>query len=79
MSTVESLAAQVVESFGQEHLLTPDQVAEILSVTEHWVRQKAREGEIPAIKLGRYWRFSRSAIEAWLTDRQSSTYKRRSG
>lgn len=79
MSTAESLAAHATENFGQERLLTPDQVAEILCVTEHWVRQKAREGEIPAVKLGRYWRFSRPAIEAWLTDRQSSTYKRRSG
>lgn len=79
MSTAESRGTQETKSFGQDRLLTPDQVAEILCVTEHWVRQKAREGEIPAVKLGRYWRFSRSAIEAWLTDRQSSTYKRRSG
>lgn len=64
---------------ASSRLLTPQEVAETLCVTEHWVREKAREGEIPAIKLGRYWRFSEPVIEAWLTERQSSTYKRRSG
>jgi excisionase family DNA binding protein len=39
--------------------------------------EQARNGDIPAIKLGRYWRFRMSEVEAWLTNRQNATYKRR--
>lgn len=61
-----------------EALVTPEQVADHLAVSEAWVAEQARAGDIPAIKLGRYWRFRMSEIEAWLTSRSDSTYKRRS-
>ncbi|MFN8163894.1 MAG: helix-turn-helix domain-containing protein [Solirubrobacterales bacterium] len=38
-------------------LITAEEVAAHLSVSEAWVAEQARAGEIPAIKLGRYWRF----------------------
>lgn len=66
-----------METLIGDRLLTPEEVADLLAVTTDWVREQARSGDIPAIQLGRYWRFSRSAIEEWLTSRQSATYKRR--
>lgn len=60
-----------------ERLSTPDEIADYLSVSSAWVQEQARSGDIPAIKLGRYWRFRMSEIEAWLTARSSATYKRR--
>jgi excisionase family DNA binding protein len=50
-------------------LLKPEEVADILSVPVGWVRANAREGTLPAIKLGRYWRFSPSAIDAFIAGR----------
>lgn len=60
-----------------ERLSTPDEVADYLSVSPAWVQEQARSGDIPAIKLGRYWRFRMSEIETWLTARSSTVYKRR--
>lgn len=47
-------------------LLTADEVAEILSVQTSWVYQETRAGRIPHVKLGRYSRYRREAIEEWI-------------
>jgi excisionase family DNA binding protein len=60
-----------------DSLITAEEVAAYLAVSEAWVAEQARAGEIPAIKLGRYWRFRMSEIEEWLTARSSTVYKRR--
>ncbi len=60
-------------------LLTPEDIADWLQVTPQWVYEMARTRQIPAIKLGRYWRFDRDSIQAWLIDRQAAVYKRRTG
>lgn len=54
-----------------EPLLTALEVADLLAVPESWVREATREGRIPHLALGRYRRYHRSAIEAWLTDQQA--------
>jgi excisionase family DNA binding protein len=47
-------------------LLTAAQVAELLGVPVTWVYEQARRGRIPTVTLGRYRRFRREAIEAWV-------------
>ena len=49
-----------------ERLLTAGEVAELLAVPESWVREATREGRLPYLALGRYRRYSRAEIEAWL-------------
>jgi excisionase family DNA binding protein len=49
-----------------ERLLTADDVAEFLSVPVSWVREATRSGAMPCVRLGRYVRFERDAVEAWL-------------
>ena len=39
------------------HLLTAKQLAEHLAVPESWVREQARIGALPSVKLGHYVRF----------------------
>jgi len=58
-------------------LLTAEDVAEWLQVTVEWVHQMARTGQMPAMKLGRYWRFDQAAVGTWLMNRQGGAYKRR--
>lgn len=60
-----------------DRLLTAEDVAQWFGVTVEWVHTMARTGQMPATKLGRYWRFDRKSVEAWLRDRQGATYKRR--
>jgi excisionase family DNA binding protein len=47
-------------------VLTPAQLAELLQVDEEAVVELAEQGELPARKVGKEWRFSRSAVLAWL-------------
>jgi excisionase family DNA binding protein len=49
-----------------DRLLTADEVAEFLSVPVSWVRESTRSGAMPAIPLGRYWRYDRTDVLAWL-------------
>jgi excisionase family DNA binding protein len=53
-----------------ERLLTAKEVAELLSVPDSWVREATRAGRLPHLKLGRYRRYEREAIEAWLAEKR---------
>lgn len=47
-------------------LLTASEVAELLGVPKSWVYEQSRSGRIPTVTLGRYRRYRREAIEAWV-------------
>jgi excisionase family DNA binding protein len=49
-----------------EKLLTPEQVAERLQVTERTVYSWLRRGKLPALKLGRLWRIRPDDLETFL-------------
>jgi len=47
-------------------LLTSEEAASWLGWTPEYVRRLARQRRIPAIKLGREWRFLTSRLIAWM-------------
>ena len=47
------------------HLLTVDDLAERWQVPKSHVYRLTREGVIPAVRLGRYYRYRLDAIERW--------------
>ena len=49
-------------------VLDESEVAKILDCEPKTVQEKARNGELPAIKFGRSWRFPRSALLQSLND-----------
>ena len=49
-----------------DELLTAKQVAVLWNVPETWVREQARMGKLPSIRLGHYVRFRRPDIEVAL-------------
>jgi excisionase family DNA binding protein len=49
--------------------MTISDVAEYLGLHELTVRRLAREGAIPALKLGRQWRVKRDLLEKWIDSR----------
>ena len=49
-------------------LMTADQVADRLAVPVGWVYRAARDGVLPCVRLGRYVRFEREAIDKWIRD-----------
>jgi len=50
----------------ENEVLTAQEVARLLRLSAKTVRMKAAEGELPAKKVGKVWRFVRSDIEAYL-------------
>lgn len=50
-------------------IMTIAEVAEYLGLHELTVRRLAREGAIPALKLGRQWRVKRDLLESWIENR----------
>ncbi len=54
-----------------EELLTLEELAGYLRVTEKTIYRLLDKRSIPAIKVGRQWRFDKTAIDTWL--RQNST------
>jgi excisionase family DNA binding protein len=49
-----------------DRLLTAGEVAELLAVPATWPLEQARAGHIPHVRLGRYVRFRREAVLAWV-------------
>lgn len=43
-------------------VLDENDVAELLDCEPSTVQEKARQGELPAVKFGRSWRFPRAAL-----------------
>jgi excisionase family DNA binding protein len=50
-------------------MMTIAEVAKYLKLHELTVRRLAREGELPAFKVGRQWRIKRDLLETWIADR----------
>jgi len=55
-----------------DDILTIEEVAKYLRVSERTVYDWAQEGEIPSGKIGTVWRFKKSEIERWVNERLSS-------
>jgi excisionase family DNA binding protein len=56
----------VAAGAAHDDVLTVDEVASLLRVTPAWVYSQTQRDRIPHMRLGRYLRYRRSAIEAWL-------------
>jgi len=51
-----------------ETLLNVREVADFLRVNATTIYTWARQGQLPAIKVGRSWRFRQSDLETWLDE-----------
>ena len=59
----------------EDDILTIEEVAKYLRVSERTVYDWAQKGEIHSGKIGTVWRFQKSEIEKWVNDRLSSGSK----
>jgi excisionase family DNA binding protein len=53
---------------GGKNFLSVEQVAERLGVTSSTIYRLARDGSLPAVKVGTQWRFSEEMLASWATD-----------
>jgi excisionase family DNA binding protein len=49
-----------------DRLLTAAEVAAMLHVTKSWVYDQTRQHRMPHVRLGRYVRYRRSAVDRWI-------------
>ncbi len=47
-------------------LLTPEEAAARLVVTPRWLKEAAARGDVPGLKLGKFWRFHSDDLDAWI-------------
>lgn len=52
-------------------IMTVNQVAEYLGLPPPKVRHLARDGDIPAFKIGRQWRVNRERLDRWIAERSA--------
>jgi len=62
----EKLSSSKATNPNTEPLWTVDDLAFYLKLEPSTVRSMAREGKLPAIKVGRVWRFKRSDLAKFL-------------
>ena len=55
-------------SLSIDPLWTVDEVADYLKLQPETIRSMARRGELPALKIGKVWRFQRHAIHEMLVN-----------
>ncbi len=53
-----------------DRLLQARDVAALLNVSPRWVKDKTRQGVLPVVRLGRFPRYRRSSILAWIADEE---------
>ena len=59
------------DSPAGDRLLTADEVAAMLQVPVRWVREHTRSGLVPVVALGRYRRYDRADVLAWVDEQKA--------
>jgi excisionase family DNA binding protein len=76
LQNVRAIKAELQKRTDQspalEKLLDAKVVAELLGQLERWVYREAKAKRLPAVRLGKYWKFSPSALQKWLERQQTS-------
>ncbi len=49
-----------------DQLISIDEAAEFLKVEKTWIYSQTRQGKIPHFKVGKYVRFRKEELQAWL-------------
>jgi len=56
----------------EKEIMTAKEVASYLKLHPLTVHRYAREGKIPAFKIGTDWRFHKKHIERWIKEKSTS-------
>lgn len=58
-------------NLSEDEVMTIPEVARYLRLSEATVYRFAKRGKIPAMRIGRTWRFKRELVDAWLRQESS--------
>ncbi len=54
-------------------LLTSQEVAAILKIHPKVLERMAKRGEVPALKVGKFWRYRASTLDGWIDSQSQSS------
>lgn len=55
-----------------ESLLTSKEASQILKIHPKVLERMAKRGEVPALKVGKFWRYRATTLDAWINSRLQS-------
>jgi len=58
-----------------KEIMTPHEGAEYLNLNVRTIYRLAKNGKLPGDKVGRRWRFSKDALDKWLSVREPPSFK----
>jgi len=67
---------KAVESMGELKMLGPRELSLLTGIPVRTITRLSAQGLIPAVKVGRQWRFIRTDVERWLRTTASNTKHR---
>jgi excisionase family DNA binding protein len=59
-------------SQGIEALLTTKEASQVLKIHPKVLERMAKRGEVPALKVGKFWRYRATTLDAWINSRLQS-------
>ena len=60
-------------SNGIETLLTTKEASQVLKIHPKVLERMAKRGEVPALKVGKFWRYRATTLDAWIDSRLKSS------
>ena len=57
-----------------QKLMTIKEVADYLRLSKVTVYKMTRQGKIPALKIGKQWRYNKSEIDTWVKQKSNSEH-----
>jgi excisionase family DNA binding protein len=60
------------EPHAGEPLLTSQEASQVLKIHPKVLERMAKRGEVPALKVGKFWRYRATALDAWINSRIQS-------
>ncbi len=55
-----------------EVLLTSKEASQVLKIHPKVLERMAKRGEVPALKVGKFWRYRATTLDAWINSRLQS-------
>ncbi len=57
-----------------QKLMTIKEVADYLRLSKVTVYKMTRQGKIPALKIGKQWRYNKSEIDSWVKQKSNDKH-----
>jgi excisionase family DNA binding protein len=57
-----------------QKLMTIKEVADYLRLSRVTVYKMTRQGKIPALKIGKQWRYNKSEIDSWVKQKSNDKH-----